>query len=400
MTQDSGALSGVRVLDFSQYYAGPVATHHLGMLGADIIKVEPLTGEAMRHDGSDEWSDAGLAPGWAAFNLNKRSLALDIRTPAGLEIAKRLAADADVLCENFRPGVMKRLGLDYPTVAELNDALIYCSVSGFGSTGPEGATPAFDGKIQAMSGLMAVSGDAGTGPMRTGIAIADLITGLTSAFAISAALNQRSTTGVGQHVDVSMFESVLSVLSDQVANYTMREEIRTGGGNRSVTGKPTADRFATADGYLVLAALTDAQYDALLTALGLTALEQDPRFVDWPSRIAHGSTLHAVIQEVLSARTTGEWTTILDEAGVPFGPVLTVDQAVGRAQISHRGFLHTVQTPLGETRVAGQGFLMEHGARVAFEFAPTLGQHTDEILIGIGYSEDEVRALRDSRIVG
>lgn len=399
MSRTDGALSGIRVIDFSQYYAGPVATYHLAMLGADVIKIEPLDGEAMRFDGADDWAKAGLSPGWAAFNLNKRSLALDVRTEQGRAVAARLIQDADVLCENFRPGVMARLGLEYATVVAQNPALVYCSVSGFGSTGPEGSTPAFDGKIQAMSGLMSISGDSATGPMRTGVAIADVTTGLTAAFAITAALHERSSSGEGQYVDVSMFEWMLSVLSDQVAGYTMRDEVRTGVGNRSVTGKPTGDRFATADGYLVLAVMTDAQYDLLLTTLELTALTDDPRFSSWPARITNGTELHDLIQQAMSRRTTDEWVSILGEAGIPFGPVLDVAQAVARPQIAHREFLRQVSTPLGPTRVAGQGFRLGHGSPTALDFAPSLGQHTNAILEEAGFSGDQIQNLRAGNIV-
>lgn len=400
MMNSAGALAGVRVLDFTQYYAGPVATHHLALVGADVIKVEPLTGDSMRFDGDDAWAEAGLAPGFVAFNLSKRSIALDLRTEEGRDVARRLANSCDVLCENFRPGVMTRLGLDYAALRDEHPELIYCSVSGFGADGPEATTPAFDGKIQAMTGLMSISGDDESGPMRTGVAIADILTGITAAFAITAAINQRNRTGEGQLVDVSMYESMLSVLSDQVAAYTMRDEIRTGAGNLSITKKPTADRFATSDGYVVLAALTDAQFDALLDALELSHLTDDPRFVSWPERIRHGDALRQAIQDVMLQRTTTQWIERLTAAGVPFGPVLDVAQALDRPQLDHRQFLRELQTPVGSARVAGQGFRLAGGGQPQIRFAPTLGQHTTEVLTDAGYDAAEINRLRDAAAIG
>ena len=260
---------GVKILDFTQVLAGPYASYQLALLGADVIKVERRGGEDMRRTPlSREWADRGLAPGWQAINGNKRSMTLDLRKPEAITIVKQLAAQADVVMENFRPGVMDKLGIGYAALSAINPMLIYCAISGFGQTGPERLGAGYDGKIQAMSGIMAITGHEETGPTRAGFAICDVLAGATAAFGVSSALFQRFRTGKGQMVDVSMLEATLAFLSGQVADYTVAGHRQHLSGNQAVSRRPTANLFRAGEGYLLLAVNTEKQYRSLMAALG------------------------------------------------------------------------------------------------------------------------------------
>jgi crotonobetainyl-CoA:carnitine CoA-transferase CaiB-like acyl-CoA transferase len=236
----SKPFAGVRILDFTRYLAGPYGTYQLALLGADVVKIESQEGDETRGQLADKkWAERKMAPSFLAVNGNKRSITLDLRKPEAVEIVKRLVVGADVVWENFRGGVMDRLGLGYEALSAINPRLIYCGVSGFGRTGPEKATAAFDGKLQAMSGIMSITGHADKGPTRAGFALCDTISGMTSAFAVASALFQRSHTGLGQFVDVAMLDAALSFLSPQIAEYTVTGHKHKQYGNLSTTGKVT-----------------------------------------------------------------------------------------------------------------------------------------------------------------
>ena len=268
---------GVKILDFTQVLAGPYASYQLALLGADVIKVERREGEDMRRTPlSREWAERGLAPGWQAINGNKRSLTLDLQKPEAIAIVKQLAAQADVVMENFRPGVMDKLGIGYAALSAINPRLIYCAISGFGQTGPERSGAGYDGKIQALSGIMSITGHAETGPTRAGFAVCDVLSGATAAFAVSSALFQRTHTGKGQMVDVSMLEATLAFLSGQVADYSVAGHRQQLSGNQAVSRRPTANLFKAGEGYLLLAVNSEKQYIALMTALGRADALEDP----------------------------------------------------------------------------------------------------------------------------
>ena len=261
MTPGTRPFANVRVLDFTQVLAGPYGSFQLALLGADVIKVERREGEDMRRTPlSREWAERGMAPSWLAINGNKRSLTLDLQKPAAIEIINRLAAKADVVMENFRPGVMDRLGIGYEALRKINPRLIYCCISGFGSTGPYRNEAGYDGKIQALSGIMSLTGHKEMGPTRAGFAVCDVLSGMTAAYAVSSALYQRTHTNEGQFIDVSMLEASLAFLSTQVADFTVAGHRQEQFGNQAISRKVTANLFRAKDSYLLLAVNNDKQY--------------------------------------------------------------------------------------------------------------------------------------------
>ena len=395
------ALAGVRVLDFTHYLAGPFATFQLALQGADVIKVEPLAGDDMRASAvAPEWSERRMGPGWMSANANKRSLTLDLSKPRAVEIVERLAAQVDVVCENFRPGVMERRGIGWPQLSKVNPKLIYCGISGFGSTGPERRTASFDGKIQAMSGLMSINGEPAGGPMRVGYATADITAGITSAFAIACALFQRTHTGRGQFVDVAMLDASLSFLCMQVAEYSVAGVRHAQAGNGSVSRKPTADRFRCGDGFIVLAVLTDSQFESLMNTLGRADALADPRFADWPARVANAQPLRAVIEDAMREGDPKAWERRLTDADVPCATVHTIPEILAHPQVAHREFLRTADTPWGPVKLGGAGFRLEHGDGGFDRPIARPGENTDEVLRGAGYSDDQIAELRAAAVIG
>jgi crotonobetainyl-CoA:carnitine CoA-transferase CaiB-like acyl-CoA transferase len=391
---------GVKILDFTQVLAGPYASYQLALLGADVIKVERREGEDMRRTPlSREWAERGLAPGWQAINGNKRSLTLDLAKPDAIAIVKQLAAQADVVMENFRPGVMDKLGIGYEVLSEINPRLIYCAISGFGQTGPQRLGAGYDGKIQAMSGIMAITGHAETGPTRAGFAVCDVLSGATAAFGVSSALFQRNATGKGQLVDVSMLEATLAFLSGQIADYSVAGHKQQLSGNQAVSRRPTANLFKAGDGYILLAVNTEKQYRALMTALGREDTFEDPRFTDWFERQNNEPALRAIIEQKLATRSPREWETILEAAGAPCASIWKVEEVIDHPQINARGAIQELDTPYGRLRFAGSGFRLEHGGGRLDHMAPALGAHTDEVLRSLGYDAEAIAALHAGEVV-
>ena len=318
----SKPFAGIRILDFTRYLAGPYGTYQLALLGADVLKIESREGDDMRGQLADRtWAERKMAPSFLAVNGNKRSITLDLRRKEAVEIVKRLVVGADVVWENFRGGVMDRLGLGYDALAAVNPRLIYCSVSGFGQTGPEKTTAAFDGKLQAMSGIMSITGEPAHGPTRAGFAICDTIGGMTAALAVASALYQRTHTGRGQFVDVAMLDAALAFIPGTVSEYTVAGIEAKQIGNGSVSRKPTASRFRARDGYLVLAVLTEKQFASLMKALGRADALEDQRFKDWPARTANEPALREIIEAALASDTPKSWEERLTAADVPCGSI-------------------------------------------------------------------------------
>jgi crotonobetainyl-CoA:carnitine CoA-transferase CaiB-like acyl-CoA transferase len=392
--------AGVRILDFTRYLAGPYGTYQLALLGADVVKIEAHEGDESRHLLiSKEWADRKMASSFLAVNANKRSVTLDLRKPAAVDVVKRLAAGADVVWENFRPGVMDRLGLGYDVLAAINPRLIYCAVSGFGHTGPERTTAAFDGKLQAMSGIMSIPGDPAGGPMRAGFALCDTIGGMTAALAVSSALYQRTHTGRGQFVDVAMLDAALAFIPGPVSEYTVAGIEQTQIGNGSVSRKPTAHRFRAGSGYLVLAVLTDKQFASLMRTIGRADALEDPRFRDWRARTDNANALREVIETALAADEPKSWEARLTAADVPCSVVWKIDEIVRHPQLESRDVLQTVATRYGPMRLVGSGFRLAHGSPGIDREPATLGEHTDEVLREAGYTPAEIDRLRRDAVI-
>ena len=396
----SKPFAGVRILDFTRYLAGPYGTYQLALLGADVVKIESHEGDDTRNQLADRvWAERKMAPSFLAVNGNKRSITLDLRMPAAVEIVKKLAATADVVWENFRGGVMDRLGLGYAALSGVNPRLIYCAVSGFGQTGPERTTAAFDGKLQAMSGIMSITGEPAHGPTRAGFAICDTIGGMTAALAVASALYQRTHTGRGQLVDVAMLDAALAFIPGTVSEYTVAGIEPRQIGNGSVSRKPTASRFRARGGYLVLAVLTEKQFASLMKTLGRPDVLTDPRFKDWPARTATEPALRAVIEEALAADDPKSWEARLTAADVPCGSIWKIDEIVKHPQLEHRDVLQTIDSRYGPLRLVGAGFRLEHGSPGLDREPPILGEHTDEILREAGYRPEDIERLRRDAVI-
>ena len=390
---------GVRVLDLSRMLAGPYGSMLLADMGAEVIKIEdPDGGDPMRIMGPPFLPD-GESAYFLAINRNKKSLALDLARDRGREVFYDLVRQSDVVWENFRGGVMDRLGLGYEALSAINPRLIYCSVSGFGRTGPERTTAAFDGKLQAMSGIMSITGTEANGPTRAGFALCDTIGGITAAMAVASALYQRTHTGRGQLVDVSMLDAALAFIAGPVSEYTVAGVEQRQIGNGSVSRKPTASRFRAGGGYIVLAVLTEKQFGNLMRALGRPDVLADPRFKDWPSRTENEPALREIIETAMATGDPRTWETRLTAADVPCGSIWKIHEIVDHPQLEHRDVLQTVDTRYGPMRLVGAGFRLEHGGPGIDREPPTLGEHTDEILKEAGYSAEEIDALRRQAVI-
>ena len=396
----SKPFAGVRILDFTRYLAGPYGTYQLALLGADVVKIESRDGDETRSQlVGKEWAVRKMPPGFLAVNGNKRSMTLDLRRPEAVEIVKRLVTRADVVWENFRPGVMDKLGVGYDTLSAINPRLIYCAVSGFGHTGPERTTAAFDGKLQAMSGIMSITGEPAGGPMRAGFAICDTIGGMTAALAVSSALYQRTHTGRGQFVDVAMLDAALAFIPGPVSEYTVAGIEQRQIGNGSVSRKPTASRFRAGQGFIVLAVLTEKQFAGLMRAIGRADALDDPRFKDWAARTDNEPALRQVIEGALATDDPKTWEAKLTAADVPCACIWKIDEIVEHPQLEHRDVLQMVDSRFGPMKLVGSGFRLAHGSPSIDRAPPTLGEHTDEILGEAGYTPADIERLRRDAVI-
>ena len=396
----SKPFAGVRILDFTRYLAGPYGTYQLALLGADVVKIESRDGDETRSQlVGKEWAVRKMPPGFLAVNGNKRSMTLDLRRPEAVEIVKRLVTRADVVWENFRPGVMDKLGVGYDTLSAINPRLIYCAVSGFGHTGPERTTAAFDGKLQAMSGIMSITGEPAGGPMRAGFAICDTIGGMTAALAVSSALYQRTHTGRGQFVDVAMLDAALAFIPGPVSEYTVAGIEQRQIGNGSVSRKPTASRFRAGQGFIVLAVLTEKQFAGLMRTIGRADALDDPRFKDWAARTDNEPALRQVIEGALATDDPKTWEAKLTAADVPCACIWKIDEIVEHPQLEHRDVLQMVDSRFGPMKLVGSGFRLAHGSPSIDRAPPILGEHTDEILGEAGYTPADIERLRRDGII-
>jgi len=383
-------LEGIRVADFSHVMAGPYATHLLGLFGAEVIKIESPAGDAMRCYGADRRYD-GMAPAFIAVNAGKKSIVLDLKLADDLARARSLIAASDVLVENFRPGVMQRLGLDYAAVRELKPDIVYCSVSGYGQSGPRRDWPAIDNIVQATSGMMSLGGEPDGPPTRIGFPVVDTLTGQTAAFAILAALlrRERGGGGGGEYLDVAMFDATLAFMASAVVPYLVTGRALERTGNTGYSGQPTAAVFQAGDGcYLSLGVVQQRQFEQLACLLGRERWLVDPRFSDPDARRANAAVMQAELDEVFRSRDAAAWESELCQAGIPCGMVRDIREAVVLPGLDGRGLCRPLTVPglpdREEIRVLGSGVLAAQADSKDQGPPPRLGEHTAEILAWIG----------------
>ena len=389
-------LSGVRVLDLTRVVSGPFCTALLGDLGADVIKVEAPEGDSIRGQGAIK---DGLSGYFAQFNRNKRSLRLDLRQQDGRDILAKLIAQSDVLVENFRPGVLDRMGFPAARLRELRPSLVSCAINGFGSTGPYRDRPAFDFIAQALSGFMSVNGRADDPPLRTGLPISDLVAGLYAALSIAASVVRARATGQGQMTEVSLTNGMVSLLSYIATNYFASGTVPPRSGNDHPIAAPYG-LFPTRDGEIAIAPPDDVFFGRLADVLGMPDLKTDPLYATQHARVANRARINAIVGGKLATEGTAYWVATLNAAGVPCGPINTVEQVFQDPQILAQEMVMDIPHP-GHGTVRMLGFpmkLSETPCRVRLP-APELGEHSDVVLAELGYTEAARAALRAAGVV-
>jgi CoA:oxalate CoA-transferase len=394
-------LDGIRVLDMTNVLAGPFATLHLALAGADVIKIEnPEGGDLARKLGNvPDLNQQLMGTSFLAQNTNKKSLTLNLKEADAKEIFRKLVATADVLVENFRPGVLARLGFPWETLHEMNPRLIYCAISGFGQTGPDADKPAYDQIIQGLSGVMAVNGDARLNPLRAGFPVCDTVGGLNAAFAIMGALYSRERTGRGQAIDVALIDSVLPLLGWVAANWLIGGKPPQLLGNDNMTAAPSGT-FTTADGYINIAANEQRQWENLCDALELPELKTDERFQKRDVRKANRKALTPLIESKLAQKPTAHWVELLNARGIPSGDILTLQDALAQPQIRHRGTIQTIEEPgIGPLRLFNLSAKFSETPGSLDSPPPRLSAHTAPILRELGYTDEQIASLKERKVV-
>jgi formyl-CoA transferase len=417
MTTQAGALPHIKVLDLSRVLAGPWCTQMLADLGADVVKVErPGAGDDTRHWGPPflqdaQGQDTSQATYFTACNRNKRSVAIDMAQPEGQALIRQMALQSDVLVENFKVGGLAHYGLDYASLKALNPRLIYCSVTGFGQDGPYAPRAGYDLMIQAMSGMMSITGRAddqlGGGPLRVGVALTDLFTGVYACSAILAAIEVRHRTGEGQHIDMALLDVGMAILANQAAGFLNTGAVPQRMGNSHPSLAPYQD-FPTADGAMLLAIGNDGQFARFCQAAGHPEWAADARYASNTLRVQHRSALISAMEAVTRTRSTADWIALLEDKAVPCGAINDIGQAFADAQVQARGLKlnqplapATIDTTAIESIASVASPLRLSGTPTVLHRAPPmLGEHTDEVLAGLGLAADVVAGLRAQGVVG
>ncbi len=408
MSQRPAPLTGIRVLDLTRVLAGPWCTQNLADLGAEVIKIErPGSGDDTRAWGppylkDEAGNDTSEAAYYLSANRNKLSVALDIASPRGAELVRELALQSDILVENFKVGGLSKYGLDYDSLKEINPRLIYCSITGFGQTGPYASRPGYDFMIQGMGGLMSITGERddlpGGGPQKAGVAVADLMTGMYSTVGILAALHERSRSGVGQHIDMALLDCQVAMLANQNLNFMTSGSAPKRAGNAHQNLVPY-QVFAASDGHLIVAVGNDSQFRNYCGAIGLPELSADPRFSTNPQRVKNRAELVPLLAERMATGARDHWLESLEAVGVPAGPINTLDQVYEDPQVLARGMKRELPHPTAGTVPIASSPLKFSDSPVEYRRAPPLlGEHTEQVLAEkLGLSAEEIQALAQSR---
>jgi len=404
MSQRPPPLTGIRVLDLTRVLAGPWCTQNLADLGAEVIKIErPGAGDDTRAWGppylkDPDGNDTTEAAYYLSANRNKFSVALDIATPRGAELVRQLAGQSDILVENFKVGGLRKYGLDYESLSQVNPRLIYCSVTGFGQTGPYASRPGYDFMIQGMGGLMSITGERddlpGGGPQKAGVAVADLMTGMYSTVGILAALHERANSGLGQHIDMALLDCQVAMLANQNLNYMTSGKAPRRAGNAHQNLVPY-QVFAASDGHLIVAVGNDSQFRNYCRVIGMPELASDPRFATNPQRVQNREALVPVLTARMAEGARDMWLAELEAAGVPAGPINTLDQVYEDPQVLARGMRRDLPHPAAGSVPIAASPLKLSGSPVQYRHAPPLlGQHTRQVLAErLGLSDADIDAL-------
>ncbi|MFA6570871.1 MAG: CaiB/BaiF CoA-transferase family protein [Bacteroidota bacterium] len=394
-------LEGIKVLDLTNVLSGPFATLHLAWLGAEVIKIEnPIDGDLARKLGCvPEYNKKLMGTSFLAQNANKKSLTLNLKDEKAKTIFKKLVAISDIVVENFRPGVMERLGLAYNTLCEINPKIIYCAISGFGQTGPDASKPAYDQIIQGLSGVMAINGDERLNPLRAGFPLCDTVGGLNAAFAIMSALYHRERSGEGQFIDVALIDSIMPLMGWVAANLLIGGQEPQLLGNDNFTAAPSGT-FRTKDGYINIAANKQEQWEAVADILEVPELKDDPRFKERDARKKNRFELTPYLEEMLTKKDTEHWTEVLNKAGVPSGEILTLEKALNSSQIEYRQTFRTVHAKgIGNIKLFNMTAKFSKLTGTVETPPPLLSEHTNEILTMLGYTEEEINELKIEKII-
>ncbi len=394
-------LENIRVIDMTNVLSGPFCTLHLALLGAEVIKIEvPGAGDLARKLGNvPALNQQLMGTSFLAQNANKKSLTLNLKTDEGKKIFQKLIETADVLVENFRPGVTARLGFPWEELEKINPKLVYCAISGFGQSGPDAKKPAYDQIIQGLSGAMDVNGDERLHPLRAGFPVCDTVGGLNAAFAVMAGLFHRERTGEGQQIDIALLDSIMPLMGWVAANLLIGGKSPIPMGNDNFTAAPSG-AFRTKDGYINIAANQQKQWEDLAEIVGLPELSTDPRFEERDTRKANRKELTPILEEKLTQNTTKHWVEVLNAKGIPSGDILSLENALLSDQIKHRETIVDVKEDgIGDIKIFNLSAKFSKTPASIDAPPPRLSAHTEEILAQLGYSKDDQQALKDKNVI-